>query len=324
LADLKVAYGFNNVRLCSDSTDEAYDMESKMVTMNELNDIFGITFPKHPTQGNKNKYKETIQRNLNEIGPLMKNYSPKINGLLGDDAGQEWRKMLNARLASSPDRFDIFERIRLLVQINEGLDPAAGATDDMKAKVMVNGLDAEIGSLLCKNSESLNKAIQASGGITSNAGQQLLNKVIARAKNIAQNVGTTKKESIDKRTDALLENNQYNKYLQEAISTHYFRNTSKLGLEFFGKQKSPIKVAFWLQDRERKTITNTDILQRTDRNDRNAKGFSEPITFSELREIIRMKARGEGGHIYLVTSATIPSTSVATSSLPHPDTLKGK
>jgi hypothetical protein len=266
----QAAYGFHEVRLRSDSTNPNSRMQ-RMITINDLNDEIGVDF-------------YNMRKNLAPI-PAPRRISPLADA---------WRTKLNGQITSSPERFDMFKRIQILEQIANGENPK-GATEGMKAKVKASGasgLDVKIGDLLRKNSDELNRDIRNAGGIKSDAGQQILDQAVENAKRIA-------KMDIDERMRHLARPG--NAYLRDASAIHYFRNTSKLGLEFFGQQRIP--VAFWLQDPDGKTLNSRRMLQNEARNEHYAEGFNKAITFSEMCHVMRMKAKGEGDHIHFVTSA---------------------
>jgi hypothetical protein len=291
------AYGFNDVRLRS-RLEHVHSADMKMTTINDLNRKIGVKFPVFPKRVDGGDNNDVAYSNmLKNLNPTNNVYNPS----------NKWLKMLDGEIKEHRDRFDMFERITLLTQISEGQNPQ-GATEGMKAKLDASSLDERIGDLLRKNSEYLNQDIKELGK-DSPAGKQLLADAVKHAKYVASTMKTAEERI------GYLENihrHPCNTYLRQASAMHYFRNNSKLGLEFFEQQGT--KVALWLQNLNKETIRDTTILQHTDRDKRYASGYSEAISFSEMRHAMRMIAKGNGTHIHFVTSATIPSTSAATSS----------
>jgi hypothetical protein len=283
------AFGFGSIRMCFPVSDSESKQIMEMTTIDELNHTIGVRFPSDPAKADDTSesgqpifnpetylvhYKSYMEENLNLSPPEATTLPPPLSAA--------WHNMLYKSLGSSPERFNMFKRIQIMVQIADG-ESTTGATTGMEAKVKANGLNAEIGDLLRKNSSELNTAIMKA----SEEGKELiLKKAVEYAIKIATDSDPI--NALVTNDNSVADDNSENKlYLREASAKHYFRNTSKLGLEFFKEQKIP--VVFWLQDLGGKTITSTDTLKDDTHKKNYKKGYNKAITYKGYNKAIITK-----------------------------------
>jgi hypothetical protein len=325
------AYGFHynarrdsNIRFMANV--DGKEKPQGMTTIDVLNKYIGV---KWYDEKDPRSYAETMRHNLSsssviEAHPIIEESSEEgfvsvtkdppfssVIEMVSDEEDYasvikksqngEWQKMLSERLHDSPERFDMFERISVMQKIDRGESPH-GATPTMIARVKANGLDTEIRELLLKNSPALNKELAE---LPPAARDQRLDELVSEAKSLAAKSREKRLESlsINDARDAKPKNGIF----REASMTHYFRQTSKLGLTFFKEQGIPVD--FWMQMPDKSTVTSTDTLTAQGRVDRRLAGYSEAITLSEMREVQRLAAKEEAGHIHFVASMPAPAPS---------------
>jgi hypothetical protein len=209
----------------------------------------------------------------------------------------EWRGFLAERLDcdDGQEHFDIFARVHSYMRELEN-PGSGGLTPSSQDKLQAKGLDGLIRELLLKNSPSLNEMAVA-------AKEESLRELTAQVKTLAPLNREARLEifftgSLPPDVGVLL---------SEAGTTHYFRQTSKLGLDFFRSRTPPVPVNFWLQNPDLTTVSSADTLMASGRQARRENSFSEAITYSEMRHALRHNYE----NVHYLTFYTAPTPAQA-------------
>lgn len=203
----------------------------------------------------------------------------------GDEEGTAWRTFLAERIEAGTAHLDLFARLDTLRQAVPHLQSEAdgcGLTPAQHTRLLAHGFDEEIRNALLKNSPILGKALH---GMSPEAKEKLLREIIEDVKALLDRPTLAERGRFLDRLVAVRP--QCGDIIANAMQTHFFRQTSKLGLEFFSTRGQGVK--FWMQTLDGEKITDSATFAgAAQRRARLEEGYSEAITFSEMRHAMRL------------------------------------
>lgn len=203
----------------------------------------------------------------------------------GDDEGTAWRTFLAERIEAGTAHLDLFARLDTLRQalpnLHDGPE-ACGLTPARHTRLLAHGFDGEIRDVLLKNSPILGKTLR---DMTPDAKERLLRELVEDVKTLLEKPTLAEQgQHLDR---LITMRPQCGEIIANAMQTHFFRQTSKLGLEFFSTRGQGVK--FWMQTLDGEKITDSATFAGTaQRRARLEEGYSEAITFSEMRHAMRL------------------------------------
>jgi hypothetical protein len=293
------AYGFESGRPIRNRMVNLLGQEThaRLLTIDTQNTNIGVKYKFNSSRPDEGLANMRTLLNRQAIAAM-----PIEGGISADAANlaQEWKTFLLGKIDDGTAKLDLFDKLgKMREYTRTGI--AGGMSPMQIARLKANGLDGEISDALMKNSGLLFKTPYHQPRPAAEQ-KQLLAKAVALFKELQ--TLPTPAARIDRLAELLGDQPYPTEALivEQACVTHYFRQTSKLGLEFFTQQKG-MDVNFWLQNPDRSTVSSADTLLGGAREQRHAAGYSEPITFSEMRHAMRLREGGHGAHLKFVTSA---------------------
>jgi hypothetical protein len=269
-----------------------------LLTIDTLNACFGLrcvfnaTFPTPDMNALRTMLNPEAIRSM----PLDPEASPADIPL-----ATAWKAFLQHKIDVGTAKLDIFEKLDKM-RLSSLTKEKGELTDLQFRRLHANGLDGEIGDALMKNSGLLFKD---RSGIerTPEDQKELLASSVALFKELLLLPNPEDRvTALENRRGTEEPFNDAALIVEQACFTHFFRQTSKMGLNFFTQQG--MDVNFWLQKPDERTVDSADTLVGAAIKQRRGEGHNEAITFSEMRHAMRMRAAGIGGQIKFITTAT--------------------